>query len=255
MNYYLQIGDQYNFIFLDTGQESIADLHDLLKGGPSTVGIKDYQVDLLRAYIKLSHNEKIIVAMHTPPVSPNLSYLKRKKYKKKLKIKHRELKWSDFYEENLKSFNGTGRIDTLLNLKYQTIMYNWGTVLEILTGSDKIIRRKVDLVLCGHTHTLKEYRLKEAIETERINFGFWFLPIYIESPCEIYTSLYRKNFEKIADRKDLKIWFDVNKPFVFQTQALGPISATFKFKPPGFRYYIIEDNNIMDVKVFSLHLV
>jgi len=254
LNFKLKIGEQYNFIFLDTGQDSPADMHDLLKGGPSTKGIKEYQVDLLRAYIRLAHNEKIIVVMHTPPVSPNLSYLKKRKYRKKLKIKNRRLKWSDFYESNLRKYNDTGRLDMVLNLKYQTIMYNWATLLRIFTGSDKIIRRKVDFVMCGHTHTLKEYRLKEAKETNRINFGFWFFPIYIEVPCEIYTSRYRDKFKEIKDPFELKAWFDVNKPFVFQTQALGPLSAKFKFKPPGFRYYIIKNDQMVKAKVFSLHL-
>ncbi|MFX0177771.1 MAG: metallophosphoesterase, partial [Candidatus Hodarchaeota archaeon] len=253
LNFKVNIGNKYNFIFLDTGQDSIADMHDLLKGGPSTKGIKDYQVDLLRSYIKLSYDEKIIIIMHTPPISPSLGKLKRRKFKRRFKIKNRSLKWSDFYEENLKNYEGTGRLDKIVNLKYETIMYNWATLLKIFTGSDKIIRRKVDLVLCGHTHTLKEYRLKEAKETERINFGFLFFPIYIEVPCEVYTSSYRKNFKQFKDPNDLKIWFDVNKPFVLQTQAVGPISALYKYKPPGFRYYIIKDDQIIDAKVFSLH--
>jgi hypothetical protein len=254
LNYRVKIGDKYNFIFLDTGQDSIADMHDLLKGGPSTKGIKDYQVDLLRTYIQLSYNEKIIIVMHTPPISPNLGSLIRRKFKKRFKIKKRSLKWSDFYEENLKVYEENGRLDKILNLKYETIMYNWATFLKICTGSDKVIRRKVDLVICGHTHTLKEYRLKEAKETERINFGFLFFPIYIEVPCEVYTSNYRKKFKKFKDPKDLKIWFDVNKPFVLQTQAVGPISALYKYKPPGFRVYTIENDQITNAQVFSLHL-
>ena len=254
LNFNLNIGNIYNFIFLDTGQDSIADMHDLLKGGPSTKGIKDYQIDLLRSYIKLSYDKKIIVVMHTPPISPSLSFSKRRKFKKKFKIKNRSLKWSDFYEDNLKKYEETGRLDKILNLKFETIMYNWATLLKIFTGSDKIIRRKIDLVLCGHTHTLKEYRLKEAKETERINFGFLFFPIYIEIPCEVYTSNYRKKFNQFNDKKDLKIWFDVNKPFVLQSQAVGPISALYKYKPPGFRYYTIEDDQITNAKVFSLHL-
>ena len=254
LNFNLKIGEKYNFIFLDTGQDSMADVHDLLTGGPSTKGIKEYQVDLLRAYIRLAHNKKVIIVMHTPPISPNLSSRKRRKYKKKLKIKNRQLKWSDFYENNLRSYDGTGRLDKILNLKYQTIMYNWSTLLKIFTGSDKIIRRKVDFVMCGHTHTLKEYRLKEAKKTERINFGFWFFPIYIEVPCEIYASRYRDKFKEIKDSLDLRVWFDVNKPFVFQVQAIGPLSAKLKFKPPGFRYYTIKDNQMISAKVFSLHL-
>ncbi len=254
LNFNLKIGDHYNFIFLDTGQDSIADMHDLLKGGPSTKGIKEYQVDLLRAFIQLAHNEKVIVVMHTPPVSPNLSGYKRRKYKKVLNIKNRPLKWEDFYESNLRKYNDTGRLDKILNLKYQTIMYNWSTVLKIFTGSDKVVRRKVDIVMCGHTHTLKEYRLREAKDTERINFGFWFFPIYIEVPCEIYTSRYRDKFKEIKNPLDLKAWFDANKPFVFQTQAVGPLSAKFKFKPPGFRYYTIKDDQIVGAQVYSLHL-
>jgi len=254
LNYNLKIGDHYNFIFLDTGQDSIADMHDLLKGGPSTKGIKDYQIDLLRAFIQLAHNEKVIIVMHTPPVSPNISRYKRRKYKKKLNIKNRPLEWSDFYESNLKKYDGTGRLDKILNLKYQTIMYNWATILKIFTGSDKVIRRKVDIVMCGHTHTLKEYRLKEAKKTEMINFGFWFFPIYIEVPCEIYTSQYRAKFKEFKNPFDLKAWFDANKPFVFQTQAVGPLSAKLKFKPPGFRYYTIKNDQIISDKVFSLHL-
>ena len=47
LNYKIKIGDQYNFIFIDTGQDSIADMHDLIKSAPSTKGLKDYQIDLL----------------------------------------------------------------------------------------------------------------------------------------------------------------------------------------------------------------
>ncbi|MHA1670646.1 MAG: metallophosphoesterase family protein [Promethearchaeota archaeon] len=254
LNYKIKIGNYYNFIFLDTGHDSVADLHDLLKGGPSTKGFKDYQMDLLRSYIQLSHNEKIIILMHAPPISPNISSNKKRTYKKKFKIKNRTIEWSDFYEENLKNLNETGRVDRILNFKYQTVMYNWATFMKIITGSDEVIRRKIDMVLCGHTHSLKEYRLKETKENEIINYGFWLLPLYITVPCEIYTSRYRDVFKTIKDPKNLQIWFDVNKPFIFQTQALGPLSASYKFKPPGFRYISISDNQISKVDVYSLHL-
>ncbi len=254
LNYKLKIGDYYNFIFLDTGHDSVADLHDLLKGGPSTKGFKDYQIDLLRSYIQLSQDGKIIILMHAPPISPNISSNKKRTYKKKFKIKNRAIEWSDFHETNLKKFNETGRVDRILNFKYQTVMYNWSNFMKIITGQDDVIRRKIDMVLCGHTHTLKEYRLKEAQETEIINHGFWLLPLYITVPCEIYTSRYRDMFKTFKDPKNLQIWFDVNKPFIFQTQALGPLSASYKFKPPGFRHVSISDNQICKVDVYSLHL-
>ena len=256
LNYKVKIGN-FNFIFVDTGRDSIADIHDLIRGAPSTRGLKDYQIDLLRAHIKLSKNEKIIIVMHTPPVSPNLSILKRRKYRKKLKIKYRKLKWSDFYEDNLRKKLGSSRLDTLFNLKYETIMYNWPDLLRILTGSDDVIKRKVDLILCGHTHTVKEFRLKEAkkMEAERLSIGYLFTPLFIDVPCEVYTDRYRDYFNKFEDPMELSIWFDVNKPFIFQTQALGPINSRFRrYKPPGFRYFEVKNNKIVEISIYSLHL-
>ena len=255
LNFKLKIGDEFNFIFLETGQDSIADIHDLLSGGPSTKGVKDYQVDLLRAFIRLSHDEKIIVVMHTPPLSPRLSALKQRKFKRKFKLK-RKIEWKDFYENNLEKYFGEPRVDRRVNLKYQTIMYNWSKLLRIFTGSDKIIKRKVDLVICGHTHTLKEFRLKEAKETEKIKFGYFIFPIKtVTVPVEVYTNKYRIFFKKFRDPNELQAWFDVEKPFVFQTQAVGPISLKYKFKAPGFRYYEIKNNRITAADVYSLHLL
>ncbi|MHA1147808.1 MAG: metallophosphoesterase [Promethearchaeota archaeon] len=253
LNYRLTIGENYQFIFIDTGHDSVADMHDLLKGGPSTRGIKDYQVDLIRSYIKLSGDNRIIIVMHTPPISPSLSSLKKLLLRFKFRLK-RPLKWSDFYEHNLKNYTGSGRLEKLINLKYQTIMYNWATFLKICVGSDKIVGRKVDLILCGHTHTLKEFRLKEARQKESINLGFYFAPIIINVPCEVYTNRYRAIFKSFRDLTELKIWYDVNKPFIFQTQAIGPISLKFKFKPPGYRLFTIKGDQIIAMDIYSLHL-
>ncbi len=253
LNYKLKIGKDFNFIFLETGQDSIADLHDLLKGSPSTKGLRDIQIELLRKYIKLSHDEKIIIIMHTPPISPNFGALTRRRIKREFKLK-RKVQWSDLYELSLEKYIGNARLDRVLNLKYQTIMYNWANFLKICTGSDKVIRRKVDLVLCGHTHTIKEFRLKEAREMETISMGFYFTKIPIMVPCEVYTSRYRDVFKTFKNQMDLKIWFDVNKPFVFQTQAIGPLSLKYKFKSPGFRYIIVKNNQITRINIYSLHL-
>ena len=250
LNFKVKIGKHYNFIFIDTGQDSIADMHDLLKGSPSTKGLKDEQIDLIRAYIQLSHDEKIVIVMHAPPISPNLK--KKRKFKKKFKLK-RKLQWSDFYEHNLKKYIGCARLEKVLNLKYQTIMYNFSNFLRICVGADKIIRRKIDLILAGHTHTIKEFRLKEMKETETISMGFYFTKIPINVPCEVYANKYREIFKKFKNPKDFQIWFDVNKPFIFQTQPVGPIGLKYKFKPPGFRYFIIKNDQITDAKIFSLH--
>ena len=250
LNFKVKIGKHYNFIFIDTGQDSIADMHDLIKGSPSTKGLKDEQIDLIRAYIQLSHDEKIVIVMHAPPISPNLK--KKRKFKKKFKLK-RKLQWSDFYEHNLKKYIGCARLEKVLNLKYQTIMYNFSNFLRICVGADKIIRRKIDLILAGHAHTIREFRLKEMKETESISMGFYFTKIPINVPCEVYANKYREIFKKFKNPKDFQIWFDVNKPFIFQTQPVGPIGLKYKFKPPGFRYFIIKNDQITDAKIFSLH--
>lgn len=254
LNYKIKIKN-YNFIFLDTGQDSIADMHDLLKGGPSTKGIKDFQIDLLREYIRLSGDEKIFVVMHTPPVSPSFGKFKRWRLRRKFGL-NRKLEWSDFYEHKLKKYTGSARLEKILNLKYQTIMYNWKTLMKILTGSDEKVRRKVDLVLCGHTHTLKEFRLKEVQkgESETINLGFFIAPIYINVPVKIYANRYRDIFRAFKDPLELKAWFDVKKPFVLQTQAIGPINTSYKFKPPGFRYFTFANNQLVGADIFTLHL-
>ncbi len=254
LNYMVKIGDQYDFIFLDTGQDSIANLHDLLRGSPSTKGLKDDQIDLLRNYIKICGDEKIVIAMHSPPVSPHLTYFKKRKFKKLMNL-DRTLEWSDLYEDNLKKYSSSGRLETRINLKYQTIMYNWKNFLKICTGSDKEVKRKVDLILCGHTHSLKEFRLKEVKKEEAssTNLKFYIAPIYVDVPCEIYANNYRDILNNFTNEQELQAWFDVNKPFVFQTQAMGPLSLHYKIKPPGFRYISIKDNQITKATVYSLH--
>ncbi|MBN1800690.1 MAG: metallophosphoesterase [Candidatus Lokiarchaeota archaeon] len=254
LNYMIKIGNKYDFIFLDTGQDSIANLHDLLRGSPSTKGLKDDQIDLLRNYIKLCGDEKIVIAMHSPPISPHLTYFKKRKFKKLMNL-DRNLEWSDLYEDNLKKYTGSGRLETQINLKYQTIMYNWKNFLKICTGSDREVQRKVDLILCGHAHSLKEFRLKEVKKEEAssTNLKFYIAPIYVDVPCEIYANNYREILNNFKNMQELSAWFDVNKPFVFQTQAMGPLSLHYKIKPPGFRYISIIDDQITKATVFSLH--
>ncbi len=256
LNYKVEIGNNYNIILLDTGHDSVLNLHDYLRGSPSTKGLKDEQIHLLRAFIRLCQDEKIIIAMHSPPISPNLTYFVRKKFKKIFKL-DRYLRWGDFYEENMIKYYGKARLEKVLDLKYETIMYNWSRFLKICTGSDDVVRRKIDIVLCGHTHTLKEFRLKEVKKEEKmkVGLGIFLLPINVAIPCKIFTNIYREIIEGFKDDNELKIWFDINKPFVFQTQALGPLSLRDKYKPPGFRYITIKHNQVKSLHVYSLHMI
>ncbi len=256
LNHRVKIGNKYSFIFLDTGRDSVAGLHDLLKGAPSTKGLKDDQIDLLRQYIQLSGNDKVVIVMHTPPLSPNISFWKKRTLKKKFRIR-RKLRWSDFYEDNLKKHLGSPRLDKFVLLKYETIMYHFSRLLKILTGSDNVIRRKVDLILCGHTHTNKQFRLKEAKKTEAksITMGFYFTPIYIEFPCKVYTDDYQSIINNFNNVFNLQSWYDVNKPFVFQVQALGPVSDKLSVIPPGFLLNSVQEDKLVNIKNYSLHLI
>lgn len=254
-NFKVNIGSKYTFIFLDSGIDSIANLIGLIREAPSTRGLKKMQIKILRNYINQSNDKHIVLLMHAPPLSPKLSKRKKKKLAKKFKLE-RDIEWRDFYEENLEKYIGSSRLESLLNLKDQTLMYRWGTLMKILSGSDKKINKKIDLVLCGHSHTLKEFRLQEAKKSEkkRVNMGFYFVPIYIHIPCRVFTNRYRDIIKYITKESDLNNWFNANKPFILHTQGLGPLSYKMKVKAPGFRYITVKNNQIIDFSVYSLHL-
>ncbi|MBY9006810.1 MAG: metallophosphoesterase [Candidatus Lokiarchaeota archaeon] len=254
-NFRINIGSKYSFIFLDSGSDSIANLFGLIRGAPSTRGLNKRQIKLLKHNINQSSDKHIVLLMHAPPVSPKFTKKKKKKLKKKFGLV-RNIEWHDFYEENLEKHTGSNRLESHLNLKDQTLMYRWSKLMRILSGSDKDVDRKIDLVLCGHSHTLKEFRLKEAKKSEmiRVNMGFYFIPIYIQIPCRIYTNCYRNIIKHFCNELDIKGWFDANKPFVLHTQGLGPLSYKMKAKAPGFRYIIVKNNQITDFSVFSLYL-
>jgi len=255
LNFKVEIGGEYSLIFLDTGLDSIADIFGLMRSAPSTRGLKKYQIDLFRRFIQQSKDRNILVFMHTPPLSPNVGLWKKWRLRKKFKL-DRKIEWYDFFEPNIKKYTGSKRIDSILNFKYQTIMYRWRTLMKILSGSDKIIKRKIDMVFSGHTHTLKEFRIEEAKDSEKkkVNYGFYFVPYYINVPCKIYTNRYRDIFELFDDDISRESWFDAKKPFIFQTQGLGPLSSKFKIKSPGFRLISVKNNHISNIKVYSMHL-
>jgi 3',5'-cyclic AMP phosphodiesterase CpdA len=255
LNFKVNIGEKYSLIFLDTGMDSIANLFDLMESAPSTRGLKRFQIELLREFIKQSNTKRLIIFMHAPPLSPNFNRIKKWRLKRKFGL-DRDIEWADLYEENITKYRDSKRLETILYFKYQTIMYRWARLIKILVGADKIIKKKTDLVLCGHTHTLKEFRIEEAEESEmkRVNYGFYFLPIYIKMPCKIYTSRYRDTIEQFKNESQLKTWFEANKPFIFHTQGLGPLSSKFKVKSPGFRIITVENNLISNVQVYSLQL-
>jgi 3',5'-cyclic AMP phosphodiesterase CpdA len=257
LNFMVNFSEKYSLICLDTGMDSIANLFDLMKSAPSTRGLKKFQIKVLKAFIHQAKNKHIVVFMHAPPLSPNFGGIKKWRLKRKFGL-NRKIQWADFYEQNITKYQDTKRLETILYFKYQTIMYRWATLMKILVGTDEDmdIQKKVDLVLCGHTHTLKEFRIEKAEKSERkkVLFWFYFIPIYINTPCKIFTSRYRDIIKKFEDKNQLKMWFEEKKPFIFHTQGLGPLSSKFKVKSPGFRLITVENNQICNIQVYSLQL-
>ncbi|TXT66674.1 MAG: hypothetical protein BAJALOKI1v1_270006 [Promethearchaeota archaeon] len=256
LNYKVNVGDSYSLIMLDTGMDSIANLFDLMRSAPSTRGLKKFQIKILQQFIKQSDDRHIIMFMHAPPLSPNFSRLKKWQLRRKFGLK-RPIEWADLYEQNITKYQDYKRLEPLLDFNYQTITYRWEKLLKILVGTDEEVSKKTDLVLCGHTHTLKEFRIKKAEKKEQKRFLLWlyFIPIHTKSPCKIYTSRYRDMIEHFANPNELKQWFEQNKPFIFHTQGLGPLSSKFKVKSPGFRLISVIDNQISNIDVYSLQIL
>lgn len=246
-NYFFYFGN-YFFICLDTGQDSKKNIYNLFRGSPKSKGLSDYQINFLKKAIELSKNRKIIILMHSPPLSPERNYYKKKKLKKKLDLV-RNIKWSDLYENNLKSKIGKGELNEQIRLDHQTIKKNRIEFLNICAGCFKKRAKKVELILCGHNHTLKEFRLK-CLPNENNSKSNEDI-----SSVKIFTEKYRELINQLKENTKIKSFFEEKSPFMLQTQALGPISRNYlKFKPPGFRFLRIKSNQVIKIHIFSFHI-
>jgi len=249
LNYMVDIGDHFNVIFIDTGADSLREFYELLKGGSSTKGLKDYQIDIFRSEAIQSKDHSIIAILHSPPISPKVSTLKRIKFKKKASLGS-----LDFYSKKFKVFMGAGRIDNVINLKYQSFKDHWSSLLKILIGKDLNVKRKLNMVLCGHTHTSVEYKLIETEEDQVFRRGVVFAPSYVRLPCDTVTGEFTNELNKISDPNQRTLWLKENQPLILQTQGLGPFAHRSKFVPPGFRYLSVKNNQIAEIRTYSLHL-
>lgn len=249
LNYMLKIGDKFNIIFMDTGHDSLKEFYELLKGGTGTKGMQDYQVDLFRSYVKQSQDKRLIAILHAPPISPKISTFKRIKLGKKVSLGR-----MDFYSKKMKQYMGTGRLDSVINLKYQSFKDHWASVLKLIIGEDLVAKRKIDIVLCGHTHTSVEYRLVETEEDQVFKRGVVFAPSYVRLPCDTETGDFSEEINNITDTNELKSWIEEKHPIIFQTQGLGPFAHRSKFVPPGFRYITVENYEVSKMITYSIHL-
>ncbi|MHA1805805.1 MAG: metallophosphoesterase family protein [Promethearchaeota archaeon] len=251
LNYSFKFGKKFLFICLDTGQDEKKNLYNLFRGVPKSKGLSDHQIQFIREVLSLNENKNIVFFMHAPPLSPMKNYYKLKKLRKLLKASQ-NVKWSELYENNLKKIKGTGHLNDLLHFNHQTIKNNRESFLKLCLGLNLKTNNKIDLILCGHDHSLKEFRLEPnthppTISKEKEDKSTFF---------NIFTQNYRKIINSMKDHDRLENYFKNNRPFLFQTQALGPISNKFlKFKPPGFRLFKVKENILYEIDVYSFHLI
>ncbi len=249
LNYTFQFGEKWFFICLDTGEDSKINLYNLFRGAPKSKGLSNYQIELLKQFIKKSNNRKVIILMHAPPISPATKYYKQKKLKKLLNSKE-NVKWADLYEDNLNHLIGKRELNDIIDLNHQTIKNNRKNFLKTCLGCFMDIQKKVEIILCGHNHTIIELRIKAFNSNEKN---------HQRNNCnsiKFYTNKYGEIINSLNNNNDLETFFNENRPFIFQTQSLGPIAKNpFKFKPPGFRFISIIENQIKKIELYSLYLI
>ncbi|MHA1762705.1 MAG: metallophosphoesterase family protein, partial [Promethearchaeota archaeon] len=194
LNYSFKFGNKFLFICLDTGQDIKRNLYDLFRGAPKSSGLSDYQIQFLKEILEMNENKKIMIFMHAPPLSPMKNYYKLKKLRKLLKT-NQYIKWSELYEDNLKKIKGSGHLNDLMHFNHQTIKSNREMFLKLCLALDLKTNNKIELILCGHNHSLKEFRLEPNTHhgsNQKKEKGVFF---------NIFTHNYRKIINSMNDHE------------------------------------------------------
>jgi len=206
-DYYFKLGNNI-FIFLDTGSDSFKNVRDLLAGHPSLTGLLPKQIGFLENIInyKFVKGDNIFLFVHGPPINTGE---KRSIIKRIQKFFGKPIKTQiDEFKESLnRKLGKKSRIDGKFNVKYGTISRNWEKLI-------KFCKDFCVLTLSGHTHRLREYKLKDPDEKTRVFDAPPFSLKKIENPAAVYYDIYS---EIHTNAKSI----EENGPFVVQTPALG----------------------------------
>jgi len=241
LDYIITFGNNH-FIFMNSGFDSGRDFRDLIWGSPSSTGMTDAQILFLENFLnyKLQGNENIFLFTHGPIVNPIKKIKFFQKIKKEFKpetflnineLKETQLASKGFPEEKR-------NIDDKITLKFGTITNNWQEMVNFCKDFS-------NLSLCGHTHTLKEFRLETPIKKSKEFKSVPFNLIKIENPAAVFFDDYSElllNSKEISDKK----------PFLFQTPALGLGSFDNPTEGGGYREIKIKNGKIDSFKVYFL---
>ncbi len=234
----LRLGDN-NFIFLNSGSDSFKNLRDLIRGHPSVTGLAGKQIKYLENLInhKIKDNSNTFLFLHGPPINTGAKKIRINIFEKKGRRFIKE-KIEDFKESLLRKLgqpSSKARLDKSFNVKYGTVSSNWEKII-------KFCKDYSTLVLSGHTHMLREFRLEDPIIKTRVYDSPPFSLKKIENPAAVYYDNYS---ELYTDAESIEKY----GPFVVQTPALGLGGYNNPNTAGAYREVIVKDGKLHSFKV------
>jgi hypothetical protein len=234
----LTLGDN-NFIFLNTGSDSFKNIRDLVRGHPSVTGLAGKQIKYLENLINHKFKEKTntFLFLHGPPINTGEQKITINIFEKKgrrfLKEKIEEFKESLL--QKLGQPKSNARLDKSFNVKYGTISSNWEKLI-------KFCRDYSTLVLAGHTHMQREFRLEDPETKTRVYDSPPFSLKKLENPAAVYYDTYS---ELYSDAESI----EKHGPFIVQTPALGLGGYKNLDTAGAYREVIIKEGKLSSFKV------
>ncbi|MHA2281579.1 MAG: metallophosphoesterase [Promethearchaeota archaeon] len=234
----LILGDN-NFIFLNSGSDSFKNIRDLIRGHPSVTGLAGKQIKYLENLINFKIKEKTntFLFLHGPPINTGEEKLSINIFEKKGRRFIKE-KIEEFKESLLRKLgqpSSKARVDKSFNVKYGTVSSNWEKIV-------KFCKDYSTLVLAGHTHTLREFRLEDPTIKTRVFDSPPFSLKKIENPAAVYYDNYS---ELYTDAESI----EKHGPFVVQTPALGLGGYKNPDTAGAYREIIIKDGKLQSFRV------
>ena len=233
LDYYIMLGDII-FIFLDSGSDSYKKMVDFISGSPSLTGLSERQMRFLKNVVEYKFKKKnqIILSLHAPPINTR----QKRNWTRRLKDifkKRFNSDISEYKETNYRNSenNNKARIDDKFNVTYGTLTHNLRDFLHFCSNY-------CTLVISGHTHALKEYRMQKlktvSNSNENINEINYDCAIFYDDFSELY-----RTSNKIQQYKT----------FIVQTPSLG-LKSSKKFNKIGaYREIIIKSGKLSSFQV------
>lgn len=242
LDFSLILGDN-NFIFLNSGSDSFKNIRDLVRGHPSVTGLTGKQIKYLENLInhKIKEKSNTFLFLHGPPINTGGEKLSINIFEKKgrrfLKEKIEEYRESLLHKLGQPTSNA--RLDRHFNVKYGTVSSNWEKII-------KFCKDYSTLVLAGHTHMQREFRLEDPETKTRVYDSPPFSLKKIENPAAVYYDNYS---ELYSDAESI----EKHGPFVVQTPALGLGGYKNPETAGAYREVIIKEGKLHSFKVKYIH--